>query len=49
MIPNAATMATSQIAILRLRGWRAISVARLRTSVILAAISRQRRNVTLKS
>ena len=44
MIPNATTMATSQIAILRVRGWCAISVARLRSSVILAAISGQRRN-----
>jgi hypothetical protein len=42
MIPNAATIATSQIAILRVRGWRAVSIARLRNSVILAAISRER-------
>src|SRR5262245_65952307 len=33
-----AKIATSQIAILRMRGWRAISVARPRSAVILAAI-----------
>ena len=41
MIPKATKIATSQIAILRVRGWRAISVARPRSSVILGAIFRE--------